>query len=133
MVRRREVGDNDPLQCARPGCTWVRFSKDPALCDRHLSQYRRGTLGLPEGGYRKRNDPNWLPEDGVFDPIAVDIAAAGARVVRMTDRERLAASKRILAAGGNSGTIITRLGITNSQAVRLMHEARNSGIAEQAA
>jgi len=124
MTRRRQVGDDDPLQCVQPGCTWVRFKANPALCDRHLSQHKRGTLGLPEGGYRKRNDPNWLPEDGVFDSIAVDIAAIGGRVVRMTDRERMAAAKRILAQGGNSGTLMVRLGMSNSQAVRLMHLAR---------
>ena len=133
MVRRYQVEDGHPRQCRQPDCNWVRVSVDPSLCSKHLGQWKRGSLGEPDGAYRKRNDPNWLPEDGVFDPIAVDIAALGLRVVRMTDAERMAAAKRILAQGGNSGTLMTRIGITNSQAVHLMHRTREAGIAEQAA
>ena len=53
---------------------------------------------------------NWLlPDDGIVDEVAVEIAASGKRIVRLTCTERRAAAVRILAAGGNAYTIAKRL------------------------
>lgn len=41
-----------------------------------------------------------LPDDGIIDPVAVEIAAAGTRRVRLTAPERRAAAALILARGG---------------------------------
>ena len=50
-----------------------------------------------------------LPDDGIIDELAVEIAASGQRVVRLTRAERRAAAARITAAGGNAYTIAKRL------------------------
>jgi hypothetical protein len=60
-----------------------------------------------------RNDLYLIPEDGVIDMIAVDIAASGIRPVRLTDRERMLAARRILAAGGMTATLMRRLRLTS--------------------
>jgi hypothetical protein len=51
-----------------------------------------------------------LPEDGIIDPIAVELAATGTRRVALTPGERLAAAARILATGGTPYVISRRLG-----------------------
>ena len=44
---------------------------------------------------------SWLlPDDGIIDPVAVEIAARGTRRVRLTARERRAAAALIVARGG---------------------------------
>jgi hypothetical protein len=54
--------------------------------------------------------PQWvLPDDGIIDPIAVEVAASGQRPVRLTRAERRAAAARILAKGGTAWTIAKRL------------------------
>ena len=50
-----------------------------------------------------------LPDDGIIDPVAVEIAASGQRPVRLTTAERRAAAARILAGGGTAGVIAQRL------------------------
>ncbi len=50
-----------------------------------------------------------LPDDGIIDQVAVDIAAAGTRPVRLTEPERRLAAAKILAARGNSRDIAARL------------------------
>ncbi|MGK5559192.1 hypothetical protein ACSNOI_47105, partial [Actinomadura kijaniata] len=45
--------------------------------------------------------PWLLPDDGIVDYIAVEIAASGHRPVRLTRTERLLAAALILAAGGS--------------------------------
>jgi hypothetical protein len=50
-----------------------------------------------------------IPDDGIIDPIAVEIAARGERIVRLTLAERRAVAARILAEGGTAATIATRL------------------------
>ena len=57
-----------------------------------------------------------LPDDGIIDELAVEIAASGQRVVRLTCTERRAAAVRILAAGGNAYTIANRLRMQYSSA-----------------
>ena len=65
-----------------------------------------------------------LPEDGIIDDIAVDLAATGARRVALTPGERLAAAARILATGGTPHTIARRLGCNSRTAHALAASAR---------
>ena len=53
---------------------------------------------------------SWLlPDDGIIDPVAVEIAARGSRRVRLTARERRAAAALILGRRGTAGDIAERL------------------------
>lgn len=63
-----------------------------------------------------------LPDDGIIDLVAVDIAARGQRIVRLTARERRLAADRILAAGGDLRTVAERLGVCRQTVWRLMNE-----------
>lgn len=60
-----------------------------------------------------------LPDDGIIDPVAVEITAAGTRRVSLTRPERLAAVALILARGGTVNDIADRLHISGSTAGRL--------------
>lgn len=57
-----------------------------------------------------------LPEDGIVDDIAVEIAARGDRPVALTPTERRIAARRILAAGGNAQDVATRLHLSGHRA-----------------
>jgi hypothetical protein len=72
------------------------------------------------GGY----GPFVLPEDGIVDPIAIEIAASGARPVALTQTERVLAAARILAAGGGRNDIATRLHVSGHTARTLADRAR---------
>jgi len=50
-----------------------------------------------------------LPEDGVIDPVAVEIAARGTRRVRLTATERRMAAAVILDRGGSPNDLARRL------------------------
>ena len=58
-----------------------------------------------------------LPDDGIIDPVAVEIAAAGTRRVRLTGPERRVAAALILARGGTVNDIAARLPV-NFRAAR---------------
>jgi len=60
-----------------------------------------------------------LADDGIIDPIAVEIAARGIRVVALTAPERQAAAARILARGGTLALISRRLRVSGSTAAKL--------------
>ena len=53
-----------------------------------------------------------IPDDGIIDPIAVEIAADGRRPVRLTRLERREAAIRILASGGTIYVVAKRLNIS---------------------
>ena len=57
-----------------------------------------------------------LPEDGIIDPVAVEIAAAGERRVRLTKKERQLAAASILARGGTPYLISSRLHVSGTTA-----------------
>lgn len=57
-----------------------------------------------------------LPEDGIIDPIAVEIAAAGMRPVALTPSERLIAAAHILAHGGTPHVVSKRLHVSGATA-----------------
>ncbi|QKG27301.1 hypothetical protein [Actinomadura verrucosospora] len=71
--------------------------------------------------------PLVLPEDGIVDPIAIEIAASGARPVALTQTERVLAAARILAAGGSRNDIATRLHVSGNTARHLADRARRVG------
>jgi hypothetical protein len=68
-----------------------------------------------------------LANDGIIDPIAVEIAARGARTVALTRAERQLAAARILARGGTPYLISKRLNVSGSAALVLA--ARCLGVA----
>ncbi len=63
-----------------------------------------------------------LPDDGIVDPIAVELAASGARTVALTPTERRLAAARILARGGTPYLISKRLRISGTAALTLAAE-----------
>ncbi|GGP92223.1 DNA-binding CsgD family transcriptional regulator [Actinomadura coerulea] len=71
--------------------------------------------------------PRVLPEDGIVDPIAIEIAVSGSRPVDLTHTERVLAAAQILAAGGGASTIAARLYVSGSTARALAHQARKAG------
>ena len=75
----------------------------------------------------------WLiPDDGIIDPVAVEIMAAGARRVRLTVPERRAAAALILARGGTANDIAARLHIGGRAAVDLAAAIRAAAAADTA-
>lgn len=130
--RNEILPDGHPQQCSRPCCQLKRRVKVPvSLCGKHHQQLRRGTL-LLDG---VEADINLLPEDGVFDAIAVEIAARGYRKVKLTHRERMVAAALILngpgvgLAPGAQGEIVhERLGVPRNIAYRLIDQVKEDGI-----
>ena len=61
-----------------------------------------------------------IPDDGIIDPLAVQIAASGQRRVRLTRAERRLAAALILARGGSIYRVAQRLGIGWSTANALV-------------
>jgi hypothetical protein len=68
-----------------------------------------------------------LADDGIIDPIAIEIAARGLRPVALTHAERQLAAARILAHGGNPNLICQRLHVSWTTALTLA--ARHQGLA----
>ena len=66
-----------------------------------------------------------LPDDGIIDQIAVEIAAKGERPVALTAPERHAAAEIILARGGTVNVIAERLCMTDKAAGALAYIIRN--------
>jgi hypothetical protein len=60
-----------------------------------------------------------LPDDGIVDPIAVEIAARGTRPVQLTRAERRAAAALILTRGGSAFLVSVRLRMSMHAARRL--------------
>ena len=70
-----------------------------------------------------RRRTTWLlPEDGILDPIAIDLAARGVRPVALTPTERRIAATRILAAGGSTTTLARRLRMSHGTAHALINQ-----------
>jgi hypothetical protein len=65
-----------------------------------------------------------LPDDGVIDHIAVEIAASGARPVALTRTERQLAAALILARGGTPAVVSERLRVSGSTALALAAQYR---------
>jgi hypothetical protein len=57
-----------------------------------------------------------LLDDGIIDPIAVEIAARGIRPVALTAAERQQAAARIIAEGGTVAHVCTRLHVSGTTA-----------------
>jgi hypothetical protein len=72
-----------------------------------------------------RGDAWMLPDDGIIDPIAVEVAAKGERRVALTAPERRAAAEMILARGGTVRDIAERLCMSDTAAGGLSYLIRN--------
>ncbi|MQA87262.1 MAG: hypothetical protein GEV03_22195 [Streptosporangiales bacterium] len=76
---------------------------------------RRPRVSSPRTGSQK-----WLiDDDGIIDPIAIDIAAAGTRPVQLTPTERRLAAAVILARGGTPQQVARRLHMAHHNAAAL--------------
>jgi DNA-binding NarL/FixJ family response regulator len=64
-----------------------------------------------------------LTDDGIIDPVAVETAARGIRLVALTRTERQFAAARILARGGTPYLIATRLHVSGTTARTLADRA----------
>jgi hypothetical protein len=65
-----------------------------------------------------------LADDGIIDPIAVELAARGTRTVALTRAERRLAAARILARGGTPYLIAKRLHVSGATALALAARCR---------
>ncbi|MDL4777599.1 hypothetical protein [Actinomadura xylanilytica] len=75
------------------------------------------------GQRKSRRRPVWLlPEDGIVDLIAIDLAVRGVRRVALTPSERRIAAASILAVGGTSNTIAKRLHMAHTTARALARQ-----------
>jgi hypothetical protein len=70
--------------------------------------------------------PNpWLiPDDGIVDDVAIEIAVRGRRPVCLTRLERSVAAALILAMGGGTRDLCERLKVTDKTACQLARQAR---------
>jgi len=76
----------------------------------------------------RRERRRWvLPDDGVIDPVAVEIAASGGRRVALTRTERQLAAARILANGGTAHVISERLRVSGTTALALAAQCQSPG------
>jgi hypothetical protein len=67
-----------------------------------------------------------LADDGIIDPIAIEIAVRGIRPVALTAPERRAATTRILARGGTLALVSKRLRVSGSTAAKLANQCRQA-------
>jgi hypothetical protein len=75
----------------------------------------------------QRTRRRWaLTDDGIIDPIAVEIAAHGMRTVALTRAERQLAAARILARGGTPYIISKRLHVSGTTALLLAARYRSA-------
>lgn len=97
-LKRREVSDKD---CAYPGCPGKALVDEEGdatdCCYKH-------SLG-------NSDTDNNLPNDGIIDWTAIEVAASGARPVRLSWVEKDIALGYILAAGGTLADGERNLGI----------------------
>jgi len=68
---------------------------------------------------RRRRRRLMLADDGIIDPLAVEIAARGVRTVALTRAERQLAAAHILARGGTPYVISKRLHVSGTTALTL--------------
>jgi hypothetical protein len=77
--------------------------------------------------HNERQRTVWLlPEDGVHDPIAIELAATGERSVALTESERRIAAGLILTAGGTPNLIAKRLHMAHANARALADQISRS-------
>ena len=74
---------------------------------------------------RLAEESRWvLPEDGIVDEIAVEIAASGRRRVALTRTERRLAAARVLARGGTAWDVAMRLHLSWATARALVDQVK---------
>lgn len=95
----------------------VRLVLDPEYREaqraRKTSEYKRTRVSNSLG--------QWLiKDDGIIDDVAVAIAVAGLRKVRLTWPEREAAARKLIAGGTDMGTLKDNLGMNAKDTRELM-------------
>lgn len=71
-----------------------------------------------------------LPDDGIIDPIAVEIAARGIRRVALTPAERLVAAAVILAHGGTPNLVSKRLHVSGTTTLALAARCQQQAMSQ---
>lgn len=69
-------------------------------------------------------NPLLIPDDGIVDDVAIELAVRGRRPVALTRLERSVAAALILATGGSTGDLCQRLRVSKPTACRLARQAR---------
>jgi hypothetical protein len=92
---------------------------------------RTKAVDQPSG--QRRRGAWLLPEDGIIDEVAVELAATGARAVALTPTERRLAAIRILRAGGTVHRVARRLHMSYGRARALATQIATSSQPERAA
>jgi hypothetical protein len=105
------------MECKRPGCR--QQARWLGLCS---SDYRAAFRRSHRGNVPERpTQSDWgLASDGIFDAVAVDVAASGDRYVRLTPTEQLSAAGLIIRAGGDAHDLQTHLGVNHIAALALL-------------
>ncbi|WP_157254833.1 hypothetical protein [Nonomuraea typhae] len=102
--------------------TWFVHTYQPAAVHRLLAGLNVLELRALAVVLAKLRRPRWsLPEDGIVDELAVEIAARGEQVA-LTKTERRRAAERIVAAGHSAAELGTRLHLSGSTALALYEE-----------
>ncbi len=73
--------------------------------------------------------PRLLPDDGIIDPVAVQVAASGTRAVALTPAERQLAAAAILARGGTASLISKLLHVSGTTALALAARCQHAQVA----
>lgn len=105
------------MDCKRPGC------RQPGTRDGYCASDYRAALRRSHRGImpERPTQSDWgLASDGIFDDVAVEVAASGERYVRLTPTEQLGAASRIVRAGGGARDLQTRLGVNHNVALALI-------------
>jgi ethanolamine utilization microcompartment shell protein EutS len=74
----------------------------------------------------RRRHSRLLPDDGIIEPIAVQIAASATRIVALTPAERQLAAAAILARGGTPYHVSKLLSVSGSTALALAARGKHA-------
>jgi hypothetical protein len=92
--------------------------------------YPRYGRDRPQNGEARGVCQVWvLPDDGIIDPIAIEIAASGSRSVALTAAERIVAAAVILARGGTPYLVSKRLHVSDRTALALAAKCQQQAVA----
>jgi hypothetical protein len=120
--------DIPPGQWACRTCGGAYFGTPPAdgLCPACRPPDPPAPVPAARPRPRGPRSPWLLPEDGITDEIAVELAARGVRPVALTPGERAAVVARVLAGGGTVSQAARRLRCSYGTARALAPAARSA-------
>lgn len=110
------IDDINLVRCGIPVQDWNRV-----LQWAHDERQKHGVV--------KHGSSMLLHDDGIIDPVAVDLAVSGQRAVRMTRPERLEALQRLLSLSLTCAEIGARLSLSENHVKKLCAEVRRDVMA----